>query len=327
MSGDRLTVRDPVHGFIRADELEAALVATRPMQRLRSIRQLGLTNLIFPGAEHSRFSHALGAMHLAGRTYDALAPRSGGALPTADDCWERRAVRAAALLHDVGHAPFSHTAEDRFEDGIDHEEMTRRLLALPEIEGAFDEHGAGLEPQQVRDLLEGKVSGTLRLLYQVISGELDVDKMDYLLRDSLFCGVEYGKFDLERLLETAVPIEDPKTGLWGVGVHAGGVHALEAMVLARYYMFTQVYFNTTGKVLELHLGEWLREEEVFWSSEPEAFLELDDTTILSRMRKSQTLHARAVLAREHFVVARETKEHLSAEEKSAFEERLASLPD
>lgn len=326
MAGDGLTVRDPVHGFIRADALEAALIATRPMQRLRSIRQLGLTNLIFPGAEHSRFSHALGAMHLAGRTYDALA-RSDAILPVAENSWERRAVRAAALLHDVGHAPFSHTAEDRFEGGIDHEEMTRRLLALPEIEDAFSEHGDGLEPQQVRDLLEGRVEGPLRLLYQVISGELDVDKMDYLLRDSLFCGVEYGKFDLERLLETAVPIEDPKTGLWGLGVHSGGVHALEAMVLARYYMFTQVYFNTTGKVLELHLGEWLREEEVFWSSEPEAFLELDDTTILSRMRKSQTLHARAVLAREHYVVAHETKEHLSAEEKADFEARLDALPD
>lgn len=320
-----LTVRDPVHGFIRADPLEAALVSTRPMQRLRSIRQLGLTNLIFPGAEHSRFSHALGAMHLAGRTYDALAPRSRGALPDRADSWERRTVRAAALLHDIGHAPFSHTAEDRFEGGIDHEEMTRRLLALPEVGEAFDRLGDGLRPEEVRDLLEGRVEGPRRLLYQIISGELDVDKMDYLLRDSLFCGVEYGKFDLERLLETVVPIEDPETGKWGIGVHAGGVHALEAMVLARYYMFTQVYFNTTGKVLELHLGEWLREEGVFWSCDAELFLEQDDTTILSRMRASQTLHARAVLAREHFVVAKETKEHLTPEEKSDFEARLDGL--
>ena len=321
-----ITVRDPVHGFVRSDQLEAALVACRPMQRLRSIRQLGLTNLIFPGAEHSRFSHALGAMHLAGRTYDALAPRSAGALPTDIASWERRAVRAAALLHDVGHAPFSHTAEDRFEDGIDHEEMTRRLLAMPDVVKAFDDFGDDLRPEQVSDLLEGKALGPHRLLYQIISGELDVDKMDYLLRDSLFCGVEYGKFDLERLLETVVPIEDPETGLWGIGVHAGGVHALEALVLARYYMFTQVYFNTTGKVLELHLGEWLREEQVFWSSRAETFLEQDDTTILSRMRVSQTPHARAVLAREHYVVARETKEHLNPEEKADFEALVDAIP-
>ena len=326
MTAKTITVRDPVHGFIRADPLEAALIGCRPMQRLRSIRQLGLANLIFPGAEHSRFSHALGAMHLAGRVYDALAQEAPEILPAAPTCWERRAVRAAALLHDVGHAPFSHTAEDRFEDGIDHEEMTRRLLNLADVREAFDAHGDGLTPEQVRDLLEGDAEGPRRLLYQIVSGELDVDKMDYLLRDSLFCGVEYGKFDLERLLDTMVPIRDPETDAWGVGVREGGVHALEALVLARYYMFTQVYFNATGKVLELHLGEWLREEGVFWSSSAETFLEQDDTTILSRMRASQTLHARAVLAREHYVVAKETKEHLSREEKAAFEQKLAQLP-
>ncbi len=321
-----ITVRDPVHGFIRSDPLETALVATRPMQRLRSIRQLGLTNLIFPGAEHSRFSHALGAMHLAGRLYDALASSRAAILPDDDASWERRAVRAAALLHDVGHAPFSHSAEDRFEGGIDHEEMTRRLLSLPDVEDAFARFGDGLEPAHVRDLLQGRAEGPHRLLYQIISGELDVDKMDYLLRDSLFCGVEYGKFDLERLLDTVVPIRDPETDAWGIGVHEGGVHALEALVLARYYMFTQVYFNATGKVLELHLGEWLESEGIRWSSDPEHFLEQDDTTILSRMRASQTPHARAVLAREHHVVAHETKEHLTAAEKQEFEQRLARLP-
>ena len=120
-----LSLRDPVHGFIRADRLEAALINSRPLQRLRHIHQLGLTYLVFPGAEHSRFSHVLGAMHLAGRAYDALAAKAGGALEAGAPSRSRRRVRAAALLHDLGHAPFSHSAEELFEGGIDHERMTR----------------------------------------------------------------------------------------------------------------------------------------------------------------------------------------------------------
>ena len=178
---------------------------------------------------------------------------------------ERRLTRAAALLHDLGHAPFSHSAEDLFEGGIDHEEMTRRLLGSPEIEEIFARHGEGLGTGDVRRLLQGGGTATERLLAKIVSGELDVDKMDYLLRDSLFCGVRYGTYDLERLLDTMLPIEDPETGEWGVGVDEGGVHALEALVMARYYMFTQVYFNVTGKAMELHLNEWLEERGVRWS--------------------------------------------------------------
>ena len=255
-----LSLRDPVHGFIRADALETALVNSRPVQRLRFIHQLGFTFLVFPGAEHSRFGHVLGAMHLAGRVYDALCSKSEGLLPPGTRSPERRLVRAAALLHDLGHAPFSHSAEELFEGGIDHEEMTRRLLHAPEIEEIFARHGDGIGTADVERLLEGGGTPTERLLARIVSGELDVDKMDYLLRDSLFCGVRYGTYDLERLLDTMLPIEDPETGVWGIGVEEGGVHALEALVMARYYMFTQVYFNVTGKALELHLNEWLREQ-------------------------------------------------------------------
>ena len=320
-----LSLRDPVHGFIRADPLEAALIKSRPVQRLRFIHQLGFAFLVFPGAEHSRFSHVLGAMHLAGRVYDTLCGKSGGLLPSGSGSRERRLVRAAALLHDIGHAPFSHSAEELFEGGIDHEEMTRRLLATPEIEELFARHGDGLEPGDVVRLLAGGGGSTERLLARIISGELDVDKMDYLLRDSLYCGVRYGSYDLERLLDTMLPIEDPETGAWGTGVDEGGVHALEALVMARYYMFTQVYFNVTGKALELHLNQWLLENGEQWASEPEAFLQQDDISVWSAMRSSGSLHARAVVEREHFPVAFETREHLSDEEKQRFESLLPEL--
>jgi hypothetical protein len=323
--GSRLSVRDPVHGFIRADELETRLIATRPVQRLRSIRQLGVTNLVFPGAEHSRFSHTLGAMHLAGRVYDAIALAGGADLDPDPRTPERRVARAAALLHDIGHAPFSHTAEDLFDQPIDHEEMSRRLIELSEISGPLREHG--LAPERVLRLLAGEATGVERLLQQIVSGELDVDKMDYLLRDSLFCGVQYGRFDLERLLDTLLPLRDPQTGEWGIGIDIGGVHAVEALVLARYYMFTQVYFNVTGKVLELHLNAWLNDEGVRWSAETERFLKQDDVSVLEHMRRSRNLHAAALLQREHFVLAAETREHASSEEREHLEGRLAQLFD
>jgi HD superfamily phosphohydrolase len=325
-----LSIRDPVHGFIRADELESALINSRPVQRLRFIHQLGFTFLVFPGAEHSRFSHVAGAMHLAGRLYDALCSKGDGLLPGGARSPGRRLVRAAALLHDIGHAPFSHSAEELFEGGIDHEEMTRRLLATPEIEAIFDRHGDGIGPEDVARLLRKDGSPTERLLAQVISGELDVDKMDYLLRDSLYCGVRYGTYDLERLLDTVMPLADPETGSsgeWGIGLEEGGVHALEALVMARYYMFTQVYFNVTGKALELHLNQWMKETGALWSSDPDAFLAQDDISTWSAMRASGSLHARAVVEREHFPVAFETREHLTPEEKERFEALLPGLAE
>ncbi|HEX3556370.1 MAG TPA: HD domain-containing protein [Thermoanaerobaculia bacterium] len=320
-----LSIRDPVHGFIRADPLETALIDSRPVQRLRFIHQLGFTFLVFPGAEHTRFGHVVGAMHLAGRVYDALCSKGEGLLPAGSHSPERRLARAAALLHDLGHAPFSHSAEDLFEGGIDHEEMTRRLLGMEEVEAIFQAHGEGITTADVARLLAGGSSPTERLLSKIVSGELDVDKMDYLLRDSLFCGVRYGTYDLERLLDTILPIADPETGEWGIGVEEGGVHALEALVMARYYMFTQVYFNVTGKAMELHLNEWLGEQGCRWAAAPEAFLGQDDVSVWTALRTSASPHARALIERRHFPVAFETREHLAAADKERFEELLPGL--
>ena len=325
MTGLRL--RDPIHGFVGTDALEAALVGCRPLQRLRWIHQLGLTFLVYPGAEHSRFAHVLGAMHLAGRIFDALVDKRPGLVEPAERPRLRRLVRAAALLHDLGHAPYSHSAEDRFEQGIDHEQMTRRLLATDELATIFHRHGEGVAAAEVADLLGGRVAPDRRFLAQIVSGELDVDKMDYLLRDSLYCGVRYGVYDLDRLLETLAPIVDPETGAVGIGVEEGGVHSAEALVLARYYMFTQVYFNVTGKALEHHLTEWLRATGKLWRADPEAFLAEDDATVIGELRASPHRHARAVVDRVHFPLAFETREHLSAAEREEFEAALPELVD
>jgi len=320
-----LAIRDPIHGFIRADELEAALLNSRPMQRLRFIHQLGLTFLVFPGAEHSRFAHALGTMHLAGRVYDALASKSDGLLPVHPGCLERRLVRVAALLHDIGHAPFSHTAEDLFRGGIDHEDMTRLLLGSAEMRQIFGELGDGIDCESVQRILAKTGEGIEGLLSEIVSSELDVDKMDYLRRDSLYCGVLYGNYDLERLIDTVAPVEDPEDGKWRVGVDHGGVHALEALVMARYYMFTQVYFNETSKVMELHFNKWLRTSGIEWPDDPEAFLFHDDITVLEAMRRSEDPHARAIVHRERYALAYETKEHLAREERDRFRALLPEL--
>ncbi|MEM9558476.1 MAG: HD domain-containing protein [Acidobacteriota bacterium] len=322
-----LSIRDPIHGFVRTDALETALLKSRPMQRLRFIHQLGLTFLVFPGAEHSRFSHALGVMHLAGRLYDALAAKSGGRLPEGATCRERRLVRVAALLHDIGHAPFSHTAEDLFEDDIDHEEMTRRLLDTDEMRSIFAEHGDGIDAEDVKSVLAKSGHSVDFLLSEIVTSELDVDKMDYLRRDSLFCGVLYGSYDLERLIETVEPIEDPVDGKLRIGVSHVGVHALEALVMARYYMFTQVYFNVTSKVMELHFNKWLRTRGTTWSSDPETFLGHDDMTVIADMRSDDDPHARAIIHRERYSLAFETDEHLTPDERLSFRALMPALQD
>ena len=320
-----LRLRDPIHGFIHLDPLEAALLGSRPVQRLRWIHQLGLTFLVFPGAEHSRFSHVLGALALAGRAIDGVLSKAPGLMLREEARVARRLVRAAALLHDVGHAPFSHSAEDRFVGGIDHEEMTRRLLSTGEVAELFARLGDGLELGAVIDLLAGRVAPERRFLAQIVSGELDVDKMDYLLRDSLFCGVRYGVYDLDRLIETLVTIVDPETGALGLGIEEGGVHAVEALILARYYMFTQVYFNVTGKALEHHLTEWLRAADRYWPDDPERFLAEDDHSTLAAMRADSNVHARAVVDRAHFPLAFETREHPSESEREEFDAALPAL--
>ncbi len=328
MNDSALSIRDPIHGFIRTDALESALLKSRPMQRLRFVRQLGLTFLVFPGAEHSRFSHVLGTMHLAGRVYDALAAKSDGLLDPDTRAPARRLVRVAALLHDIGHAPFSHTAEDLFDEPIDHETMSCRLLETPELGTVFSRLGDGIEPAAVARLLRKEgADESERLLSEIVSGELDVDKMDYLLRDSLYCGVRYGTYDLERMIDTVAPIKDPQDGRLRVGVDGGGVHTLEALVMARYYMFTQVYFNVTGKVMELHFAEWLRSTGRSWPSEPEAFLQQDDVTVLHAMRRSEHPHARAILFRERYALAFETREHLTADESRRFETVLPEIKE
>lgn len=229
------TIRDPLWDNIRVDPVALALLDTPVVQRLRYVRQLGLAYLVYPGATHSRFEHALGAYHLSGAALEMLR-EAGGLDGVADD--EPALVRAAALLHDVGHYPFSHALE---EIGLPHHEtLARPLLCEGPVGDALRSRlGAGA-PERAFGLVRGDGASPLGGL---ISGSLDLDKLEYLKRDARMCGVPYGEVDVDRLLNAFVVVEDPATGRPAVGLREKGLSALESLLFAKYQMYRNVYWH------------------------------------------------------------------------------------
>jgi HD superfamily phosphohydrolase len=226
-------IRDPLWDNIRLEPLAIACIDTPAFQRLRYVRQLGHAFLVYPGATHSRFEHALGAYHLARRALAMLEER-GELAGIGED--ERLAVRLAALLHDLGHYPFSHALE---EAGFPHHEAlgAARLRTGPLGEVLRAEGGDALI-DAVAALIQGRSHSPLAGL---VSGSLDLDKIDYLSRDARNCGVPYGTLDVDRLLAslTLVPVERGRE----VGVHEKGISALESLLFAKYQMYRNVYWH------------------------------------------------------------------------------------
>jgi HD superfamily phosphohydrolase len=226
-------IRDPLWNNIAVDPLAMRLVDTPTFQRLRYVRQLGLAFLVYPGATHSRFEHALGTYHLTRRALALLEERGALHDVPRDTC---PAVRIAALLHDIGHYPFSHALEEI--GALHHEEVARPLIT----EGAVAEElrramGAGA-PNEIMALIQGHSHSPLQRL---ISGSLDLDKLDYLRRDAFMCGVPYGEIDVDRLLNSLTVVESP-TG-FEIGIVEKGLSALESLLFARYQMYRNVYWH------------------------------------------------------------------------------------
>ena len=232
-----IQVRDPVHNFIELSDEETKLVGTRALQRLRGVRQLALASLVYPGAVHTRFDHTLGVTHVAGLMADALHLASE----------ERTLVRLAALLHDIGHGPFSHVSENALERYAQKanlkpeqkKEKIHEILTANIIESdteILDIIGKERCKAIVKLLSRGHGQPVLK---SIVSGPLDADKQDYLLRDSRFCGVQYGVFDIHQLHRSLVLVgsEDEKELM----IDSDGVHAVEQFVLAKYYLTTNVY--------------------------------------------------------------------------------------
>ena len=243
--------RDPVHNIIplREDSAEGQLmirlIDAPEFQRLRRIKQLGLGLYTYQGAEHSRFTHSLGTLHLMTRILERLSHRAEVAPE------DRVAARAAALLHDVGHAPFSHAMEKVL--GVHHEQMTILAVTSPDttLHQTLKAYSAEM-PERVAAIIAGTFKPAA--LAQLVSSQLDVDRMDYLLRDSLMTGAKYGLYDLEWIIN-ALEIDAEADRIY---VTARGVHAVEEYLLARYYMFRQVYFHRTLRSAEAVLRCALR---------------------------------------------------------------------
>lgn len=231
-------IRDPIHGFIFRSEIEEKIIDSSVYQRLRNIKQLALANLVYPGANHTRFEHSIGVMHIAGRLAEKfdLTPD------------EVRLVKLTALLHDIGHGPFSHVSERVLDKYVNsdivnsdvlekiHESITCQIILEDnELSHLLSKR----EREQITDLILGKSSNDL--VRNIISGPLDADKQDYLLRDSYYCGVRYGVYDIDRLLNTLCTFND--RNITYLAIPNESVYTLEQFVIAKYHMNTQVYYH------------------------------------------------------------------------------------
>jgi uncharacterized protein len=227
-------IRDPLWDNIRLDRAALLVLDTPAVQRLRYIRQVGHSFLVYPGATHTRFEHALGAYHLTRRALAALDELGELGPATEEDCL---AVRLAALLHDVGHYPFSHALE---EAGFpSHEALGVAKLVDGELGDCLISIGGEAFPHTIGALISGLSSSPLQGL---ISGTIDLDKVDYLSRDARMCGVPYGTVDVDRLL-SALTLVEVAPGRFEVGVQEKGISALESLLFSKYQMYRNVYWH------------------------------------------------------------------------------------
>ncbi len=311
-------LRDPIHKRITFNEFERSIIDHPFVQRLRFISQLGFTQAyVYPGAVHDRFSHALGAMHVAGRLFARIIASSSIVQErlSFDEIEQlRQRVRIAGLLHDLGHGPFSHASEVVFprvdELPLDwswwkttsnlaktssdfrpdrqavHEDYSVLLIQTLSEQGLFDRQFA----QDICALIHREITFTnerFAFLHSIlkahISGEVDCDRMDYLLRDSYFCGVAYGQYDLDWLISSLSLAERDRELL--LTISENGVRALEDMLLARYHMIDQVYFHKTKAGFTHYLEEAMRSKEITLHipTDPYAYTKLRDGAVIEQL--------------------------------------------
>lgn len=242
-----MNIRDAIHGDISIEEeVIKQLIETKEFQRLRNIKQLGLTYLAFPTTEHSRFMHSVGVYYLVTQLLDVLEAKTGQAF----EVKERLALQIACLLHDLGHGPFSHTSEEFF--GFNHEDYTIKIIEDKdtEVNKVLTNYGESIIEEVVSFI---KKTHHNPVLNSILSGTIDVDRMDYLMRDSYFSGVSYGEIDIQRIFNV-IDIKDNS-----IVFHEKGVKALEDIIISRYNMFSQVYLNKKALAYEVLVAEILGE--------------------------------------------------------------------
>lgn len=272
-------IRDTVWNNIWIEPIALRLIDSVAFQRLRRVKQLGLANLVYPGAVHTRFDHALGVYHLTGRALSLLERTGELADVTQRD---RTILRLAGLLHDIGHYPFSHALEE-LEVALvphDHEALAGEFLADAEVAEALQTMGA-TTTDEIHELILGRSASPLQGL---VSGSLDLDKIEYLTRDAQFCGVPYGDIDVDRLLDSLRVLRDPESGRSELGVAAQGLSALESLLFAKYQMFRNVYWHHAVRAASVTFQRlvrdaltdgWARREHIVGTGDEELLASLE----------------------------------------------------
>lgn len=258
-----MIIKDEIHGTLEFSELEARIIDSEAFQRLRRIKQMSVTNLVYPGANHTRFEHSLGTAHLSW----TIARRVG-----LDDDTARR-VKLYGLLHDVGHTAFSHEGEDVLKKHLGtHEALGRKKILEGEIADAISEN---YKPREIADI-ESSNYGS------IIASDLGADRMDYLKRDALNTGVAYGIIDIDRIVHTLLMEKGE------LCIAKGGLEAAEYLLIARFMMFSAVYLHRTVRIATALLYRAMEGAIRDGTVKPEEFTILDDESALARISKSRT---------------------------------------
>lgn len=278
-------ISDPIHGYVYLSEVERSVIDTYVFQRLRRIRQLAGAHLTYPSAQHSRFEHSLGTMHVAGSAGNVLVNK--GYL----DEDKVQMLRLAALLHDIGHGPFSHLFEEVMAErtNVTHEDIGRKIIQQTEIKDVLAKNGFNVKSVSKLSFGESKVS----FLNEIIAGGLSADIMDYLQRDSYFTGAEYGKIDAERII-SSFEVHNNRLAL-----DKAALYSFEAMMIARYEMFKAVYFHKTVRSAEVMMlrSMMLADDELHLTDTSlENYLELTDDATMVKLIALEPMNEQCKLA-------------------------------
>src|SRR5713101_6045746 len=323
-----MRIRDPIHGTIPVDDREKAVIDHPFYQRLRHVKQLGFGDLAFPGATHTRHAHSLGAMHVSSRLFDVVSARAD--LSNEARSRFRAAVRLAVLCHDLGHMPLSHASEAiapargslRLPGWLaaqgggelaSHEDFTAKILLDSSLGEVIEKQfaGDGVSSEALVALITGAEAPAglgfvengldwTPLLRALVSGELDADRMDYLLRDSFYTGVNYGRYDLDWIVQNLSPAE--KDGKAHLALSRAAVFAFEDFLLSRYHMFVSVYYHQTTVSFDYMLRRYYEDTpgEFEIPSDPERFLTCDDVALQYALRHSQNPWAKRIVTRQGY---------------------------
>lgn len=344
-----MEVRDPVHGSIQVLDSEIQILEHPFFQRLRNIKQLGFSEFVFPGATHTRYIHSLGVMDISSKVFDQLFKDHE---PSHDLERLKETVRLGCLLHDIGHAPLSHTTEFVMPT-IGELNLPKRFATNPDVQATHEDYTIksivdssfttsftgvikefGVNPNNIAELIIGETTepeyftykGTnyFPLMHQLVSSEMDCDRMDYLLRDSYFCGVSYGKFDLDWIIDNLKVAQVGEKAFLGISERA--VSTFDDFLLCRFHMFLMVYFHYKSVCLEKMLKRYFSAENKEYSipANIEEYLEHDDQYLMKILRHSKNEWAQKIIRNHIPKKIFETFGHSQDKQMKALEDYLTN---